>query len=195
MTRTYRNQDNNVYAFGVGTLCSYDYHLYGNAYGNPDLGSFYIDPALPDDTSYEFDYQTNAPQNTFICTNDYRFAGAKLYQFRNASYTSADGFNYMVVMKDGTKYDFNGAGYLCAIRDANNNTLLIDRGGSLHGNPLSIVQPSGRSVSLAYNGSLVARATDSAGRSVGYVYDSSSRLGHGHEHHWGHYAIRLRRVQ
>jgi RHS repeat-associated protein len=183
LTRNYRSQDNNQYDFGIGTQHSFDYRLYGTA-SLTNTGS-YIDFTLPNDNSYRFVYETNTTQFNFqyICTNDHRFAGAVIYQVYNVypynPYPSLDGWNYFAVMKNGTRYDFDGKGYLCAIHDANNNTIIIYRGPpseSLGGPILSITQPSGRSLSFSYNGTLISSVTDSTGRSLKYFYDSSNRL-------------------
>ena len=180
--RNYRNQDNNSYEFGIGTTHSYDYRLSGGANG---VSGSYVDFAMPGDTRYRFSYQTNFPYNTYVCTNDYHFAGAKIFQVNSNVLPQQDGYNYYVQLKDGTIYSFDGHGYLWLIRDARGNALTLNRHYDFTVKPVvddlvQITQPSGRSISFSYNvpgnGKLISQATDSAGRSVGYSYDTSGRL-------------------
>ena len=67
--------------------------------------------------------------------------------------TSGSGGAYSLRKKDQTVYAFDGSLRLASITDKNGNTL-----------------------SLAYTGSNLTTITDTAGRSIGFTYDGSSRL-------------------
>jgi RHS repeat-associated protein len=176
LRRTYRNQDVNKHDFGIGTSHSYNVHINGTATGTTNG---WIDLIGPDDTGHRFVWQTKDPVHTYLCTNDWRFAGAKIIQFIGP-YPSDSGWNFSALMKDGTRYDFDGFRYLRAIRDANGNTITIDRflpwpftGPYLM---TRVTHPNGRHIKFGYQDNLITRAIDSSGRTNSYVYDASNRL-------------------
>jgi len=174
LSRTYKSSNPNIGPLGRGTFDSFDLRLYGTAF-NPAPGDF-IDFINTSDTGYRFVYQTNFPYHTYVCTNDIRFAGAKIVQITGTALPPNAGWNYYAIMKDGTVYAFDGWGSLWRVEDANHNVIAIQRTGG-GGNIISVTQPSGRYLSFTYNGNnLISKVVDSAGRSVSYAYDASQRL-------------------
>lgn len=174
LSRSYRNQNDNIGSFGVGSMHSFDYRLYGSTVF-PGPGA-YIDFTTPSSSSYRFVYSTNSPEYTYICTNDWRYTGAKIYQVRIQNYPTGL-WNYFVHLKDGTMYGFDGEGRFRELRDVNHNSISIDRSQNFPYNISRVTQPSGRFLSFRYNGNnLITNVTDSAARSVSYFYDGSQRM-------------------
>ncbi|PTM59264.1 DNRLRE domain-containing protein [Desmospora activa] len=100
----------------------------------------------------------------------------------NGTYQAPPGIHFELTKKSGyiledkeqTKYQFNTAGRLTSITDANNNKTTISYTGS---NPTSITDASGRKVNLTFNTSnRVTKVTDPASRTTEYTYDSADNL-------------------
>lgn len=90
-------------------------------------------------------------------------------------------FGYSLTLLDGTTYFFLGDGFathgLAAIRDRYGNQVTVTGSGT----PITkVTSPNGRWIAFAYANTaypnFITSATDSAGRTVKYAYDSTGRL-------------------
>jgi YD repeat-containing protein len=160
---TYRSQDNPAGRFGIGASDFYDYRIRAVNGTTAIL-------QLPTNARYQFVVQ---PDGTYINTNIYWLAGARLYD------SGVDGDDrFSLLFKDGSQFVFTSTGFaqLTAIVDANGNQLQFS--GDSNGRLAEICQPNGRSVFITYIGESVsiANVSDNDGRTVSYVYDSNNRL-------------------
>jgi RHS repeat-associated protein len=168
LQRTYRPNDTNSYAFGVGTTLKYDMRLWSvTNYTAADL-------VLPDGARVH--YVRTSPGSSW--------EGA-VYEAQNAPgefYGSKFVFNGAVpgwdlTLRDGTMYRFGDNAPLQAIIDRYGNTLTLTRSAGQNGNITRITAPNGRWVRLTYDtGNRATQATDNSGRRASYSYDASGRL-------------------
>ncbi|PTM59286.1 DNRLRE domain-containing protein [Desmospora activa] len=107
--------------------------------------------------------------HTFISNGDGTYQAPPGIHFeltKKSGYTLED--------NDQTNYQFNTAGRLTSITDANNNKTTISYTGN---NPTSITDTSGRKVNLTFNTSNhVTKVTNPANRTTEYTYDTAGNL-------------------
>lgn len=155
----YRTGDTSSGSMGIGCSDTYDYRM-------RNVTSSQAEFQMPNNQGYFFYKQ---PDGSYINTNQYWLAGAKLYD------SGVDGpTRFTMRFKDGTRYIFSSSnwGALSYILDANNNQLSFLLDGS--GNLSEIRQPNGRSVFVTVDGnSNIKQVQDSAGRTVSYVYSNN----------------------
>lgn len=167
VSRTYRNGDSAVRAFGRGT--NFDYGIFmwsAQQYQEADL-------VLPDGAKIHFvrtSAGTGFTNAVFECTaSSTAFYKSKMVW---------NGLGWDLTLKDGTVYVFGENRPLQAIRDRYGNTVTLTRSsGGQSGNITRITSPNGRWIEFSYDGNnRITQATDNIGRSVTYTYDTSGRL-------------------
>ena len=85
--------------------------------------------------------------------------------------------SYDLVEKDQTKWHFAQFGtafYVTSITDENGNGITINR--AANGGTLSIVDPTGRTVTFGYNSTYFTSITDPLGRAFQFGYDGNGNL-------------------
>ena len=169
LTRTYRTNDLESRAFGIGATHPYEMFLWSaNQYSEADL-------ILPDGarihyvrTSSGVGYMDAAFEHIETATTS--ATPTAFYKSRIA--WNGDGWNLR--LRDGLTYVFGENAPLREIRDRNGNTIRIVRSP---GQPISRVEsPNGRWIAFTYSGGRVTLAKDNIGRTVAYTYDASGRL-------------------
>ncbi len=84
--------------------------------------------------------------------------------------TGTSGEGYTLTLANQTKYQFNGSGRLESVTDRDGNQTTL---GYTEGHLTTITDPTGRKITLAYNGEgLVESAKDPLGHTVKYTYES-----------------------
>lgn len=170
LTRTYRQEDSNSYAFGKGATVSFDLRLWSNNNFQeadlilPDGGRVHYVRVSPGTGNVDAVYEAQATPTVF-------------YKSR----ISWNGAGWNLKLTDGTLLIFGDLSPLQAIRDRNGNQITIKRAiGSLYNSCCNITQvtgPSGRWITFTYDAnSRITQAQDSSGRTVSYGYDGSGRL-------------------
>ena len=85
-----------------------------------------------------------------------------------------------ITRKDGTKKNFNSAGYLTSIVDRNGNTTTIALDAANQNRILSVTDPAGQVLTFNYTNAqfprLCTSISDTAGTAASYIYDSTGRL-------------------
>ncbi|MGZ3145194.1 RHS repeat-associated core domain-containing protein [Lentzea chajnantorensis] len=85
--------------------------------------------------------------------------------------------DWVLTLRDGTKWFFPWYSRPRAMRDRNGNEVTFVRPSGANGEVTQIVSPNGRWIGLEYDASArVIRASDNIGRQVGYTYDTAGRL-------------------
>ncbi|WP_203912639.1 RHS repeat-associated core domain-containing protein [Rhizocola hellebori] len=168
LSRTYRQADGTVRAFGLGQNFNYGIFLHSKQeYEEVDL-------VLPDGGKVHYD--RISPGTGF---GDAVFLNTKTPNEWYHSTISWNGNGWNLSRRDGMTYVFGDTTPLQAIRDRHGNQITITRTG-VNGNPSAgaitrITSPNGKWIKLT-GGGLVSRAEDSLGRVVEYRYDSRLRL-------------------
>ena len=166
VTRTYRSNMPNSGPFGIGTSASFDISLQAPNVFN-DQTIVLISPGNKQDI---FSRQTNG---TYINATSPALRGAVL------SIGSTEPI-YSLRFKDGMVWRFNSAGLLTRQTDRNGNQITFTRDN--FSRVVSIQEPAGRSLAIAYVGSPgqglpnIQTITDPIGRQVRYTYDVAGRL-------------------
>ena len=170
LTRVYRQNDGNSYAFGIGTNHPYDLRLWSNNnYLEADL-------ILPDGARVHFN-RTSAGTGYMDAVYESATPGP-FYKSKLAW----NGKGWDLTTQNGTVYVFGDTAPLSAIRDRYGNQITITRAGTnIYGSPVGnitqLTSPSGRWIKLSYDGAnRITRAEDNSGRAVTYAYDASGRL-------------------
>ena len=84
----------------------------------------------------------------------------------------SSGEGYTLTLANQTKYQFSGGGQLETVTDRNGNQIAL---GYTEGHLASITDPSGRKITLAYNGEgLIESAKDPMGHTVKYAYEAGN---------------------
>ncbi len=85
-----------------------------------------------------------------------------------------------ITQKDGTKKNFNSAGYLTSIVDRNGNTTTIALDAANQNRILSVTDPAGQVLTFNYTNAqfprLCTSISDTVGTAASYIYDSTGRL-------------------
>src|SRR6266496_236230 len=170
LTRSSRQADPNLHAFGIGTNHPYDIFLTRYGYTNYNAA----DVVLADGTLIHYDCISG-------CTN----WGTAQYQHITTPtrfYGSTmvwNGNGWTITLKDGSKYIFpeNNTG-INSIQDRYGNTITITHDSSQR--VTQVTSPNGRWIKFTYGSSAcsacITQATDSIGRTVNYAYDASNSL-------------------
>lgn len=167
LTRTYRPNDTNSYAFGVGTNHPYDVRLW-SVHNFQD-----VDLILPDGGRVH--YVRISPGHSYTDA---------IYEAANAPgryYKSTVRWNgnsgWDLKLRDGTVWVFPQYGSLAAIRDRYGNQITVSRASGGTGNITQITSPHGRWVQFTYDTSnRITRIRDNGGRTASYAYDASGHL-------------------
>jgi RHS repeat-associated protein len=176
--RTYRPNDNQSRAFGIGTSHGYEMFLVGDtsAYAYQDL-------ILPDGSRIHF-YRISSGTSWTDAVLAHTGSRTGWYGAKIVWNTSEfAGASWVLTTKYGTKYYFPeafgqtspGKMALLGIRDRYGNTVTIAR-DSL-GNITQIMSPNGRSMTFQHDTSnRITQVQDNIGRTVLYQYDAVGRI-------------------
>jgi RHS repeat-associated protein len=169
VTRTYRSQDKNQRAFGLGMTHPYDVFMYSqNEYQEVDL-------ILPNGTWVH--YVRTSAGTGFSDAVFESSAPGRWHRSVLARNTVRGGWD--LSFKDGRKWFFLQYQPLSEMTDANGNLTRIVResSGGLSGKVVRLEGPGGRTIEFGYNGAgFVSTLTDQGGRRFEYGYDSAGRL-------------------
>ncbi|GIH02808.1 hypothetical protein Rhe02_08750 [Rhizocola hellebori] len=168
LSRTYRQADGSIRAFGFGQNFNYGIFLQSaEQYQEADL-------VLADGGKVH--YERISAGESF---SDAVFLNTTSPNEWYHSTLSWNGNGWNLTRRDGMTYVFGDTTPLQAIRDRHGNQITITRTGA-NGNPSAgsitrITSPNGKWIKLT-GGGRVTRAEDSLGRVVEYGYDSRARL-------------------
>lgn len=182
LTRIYRQSDLVSRAFGIGTNLTYDMFLVGDSMNTPE-GYTYQDLVFADGGKVHFTRTSPCLGANGYC--DWSNAVYTATSTRGAFYgatLSWNGGGWTITRKDGMVYvfpDANNSGIweqatLEAMHDRYGNSLTFTRDGN--SNLSKITSPNGRYIQFSYTNNRVTSATDSAGRSTSYTYNSDGYL-------------------
>lgn len=169
LTRTYRNEDNAVRPFGIGST-----HPYDLWFGNQVIFQE-ADLVLPDGSTIHYTRISpgNGPDGAV-------YEHTETPTVFNGSRLHYNGGGWDLTLKDGTVLVFGIEAPLHTIRDRFGNALTIQRSGwglDGRGNITKITAPHGRYIEFTYDASnRVSQAKDNLGRTVTYTYDAAGRL-------------------
>ncbi|WP_306746070.1 RHS repeat-associated core domain-containing protein [Saccharothrix yanglingensis] len=97
-------------------------------------------------------------------------------RFTGSTIAQADG-DWVLTLRDGTKYFFPWYARPRAMQDRNGNQVTFTRTGGANGEVTRITSPNGRWIALEYDATnRVSRARDNIGRTTAYTYDAAGRL-------------------
>ena len=175
VTRTYRQNDPAVRAFGIGTNLSYSMWLYtGSSAAVPPE----VDLILSDGSRVPYLLQSGTSLANAVWTQTSTpsgFFGSTLTSFNNSS-----GKGFTITFRDKTvmKFATDPPNGLLSITDRNGNALTFTVSNSSTGGQITkVTSPSGRFIQLTYDGmGRIGWAADNLGRTVSYAYDSAGRL-------------------
>jgi RHS repeat-associated protein len=187
LTRTYRQNDPQSRAFGIGTSMPYDMFMVGDNNTFPE-GYTFQDLILADGSRIHFQRTSPCTGANGYCdftnaiyehtTSSTDFYGAIL-KFQNCSPSGI----WTLTKKDGTVYCFPDSDASnnprsaapTGIQDRYGNSLIFTRDSS-H-NLTQIATPNGRWINFTYDaGNRIIQAQDNIGRTVTYSYDAGGRL-------------------
>jgi RHS repeat-associated protein len=175
LSRTFRQLDDTVRDFGIGTSSSLNYYIVAAGNGDFDLYS-------PSGGSLAY-----APTGT---TGLYQAVGSTtLFEGSTLSWTNSDPDGpFTLNLTDGTTLFFDNPAYLTKITDRYGNSISINRtelvpvpqGGQIQ----SVTTPSGQWLKFTYANCVTASPStdcitgvqDNSGRTVSYAYDANGRL-------------------
>ena len=175
LTRSYNSGDGQPRAFGTSTNFAYGAFLYSASGG----GTLPTDLFLGDGSDIKYTCISGC-DNLRTAVLQAQTTPTKFY-LSTVRYQTTVQFGYSVTLLDGTAYYFLGDGFsthqLAAIRDRYGNQVTVTG----NGNPITrVTSPNGRWISFSYANTsypnYVTSATDSAGRTVKYAYDTNGRL-------------------
>jgi RHS repeat-associated protein len=166
LTRTYRQNDTQQRAFGIGTNFNYGFFLWSaHQYTEVDL-------VLPDGGRVHF--VRTSPGTGWVdaifrsTATPGRYYGAWIYW---------NGQGWDVRLRDGTVFVFADNGPVQLIRDRYGNTINLIRVNGRTGPITRIQSSSGRWINLGYDVSnRITSATDALGRTATYEYDAAGYL-------------------
>lgn len=166
LTRTYRQNDVNQHAFGVGMTLAYDLYLWSaNQYQEVDL-------LMPDGGKVHYVRTSSGTGFT-----DAVFATSAGPSAFFQSVISWNGAGWNLVLRDGAVYVFGENAPLQSIQDRLGNHIQLVRAGGPSGQIQQIASPNGKFIQFTRDsGNRITQAKDNAGRTVGYVYDAAGRL-------------------
>ncbi len=176
-TRTYRQNDVLLRAFGIGSTHPLDIFLVG--IHDEQVGN-YADLILPDGARIRYDHQAGLPEGAWgehVATTT-SFYKSTLYKFTDY---------WLIRTTDGTIYDFGWKSvgqpysaeartYLRAVTDRYGNRVNFYRDDLFR--LVKVVTPNNRWMEFTYSGTspCITQAKDNIGRTVGYEYDTDGRL-------------------
>jgi YD repeat-containing protein len=176
LTRTYRQKDSRIRAFGVGTSHEYEMFLVGAT--NPWT---YIELILASGTRLR--YERISPGSSFTdAVFEHTTTPGRFYK-STIRYALGFGVGWDLSLRDGTVYSFpdsEGASTprraaVVRIRDRNGNDIVLTR--DTNWNLTQITSKHGRWIRLTYDTlNRITRAEDNIGRDVLYTYDATGRL-------------------
>ncbi|HEY3732402.1 MAG TPA: RHS repeat-associated core domain-containing protein [Streptosporangiaceae bacterium] len=170
LTRTYRQLDDTVRDFGIGTSSSLNFYIVANSAGDFVLYS-------PDGGKISYD-----PTGT---TGLYQSVGSpSLFYGSTLIWTNGDTDGpFTVDLTNGTVLSFSDPAYLSQITDRYGNSIKITRSNVI-GNLQTVTTSDGRWMKFTYGNCVTAspsttcikQVQDNSGRTVSYGYDASGRL-------------------
>jgi YD repeat-containing protein len=179
LTRSYRPNDPVQRSFGKGGNNPYDMYIFGDTYNYGEI-------ILPDGGRVRFDKIPNSSPAVYQHTSTpTRWYKATMTQITGVGPNGA----WEVKLTDGTIYQFgikvlfgdifgphSSITGLSVLQDRLGNKLTVTRDNDFRMS--RVTSPNGRWIQFGYSDTSkrVAQATDSAGRTVGYLYDASGRL-------------------
>jgi RHS repeat-associated protein len=166
LARTYRSQDTTSRYFGIGATSSMELFLrLVTAWQEIDL-------ILPDGARVP--YLRTSPGNDQGGMFEHSASPTRFYK----STLHWNGATWDLVLRDGTKYNFNANSTLGFVSDRfGNRVTLVRNGGGISPHIDIARSPNGRWMKFSYDGSdRISSVTDNIGRTVGYTYDASGRL-------------------
>jgi YD repeat-containing protein len=175
VTRTYRQNDPAVHAFGIGTNLSYSMWLYtASAASVPPE----VDLVLSDGSQVPYLLQSGTSLANAVWTQTSTpsdFFGSTLTSFNNSS---GEGFTITFRDKTVMKFARHSPNGLLSITDPNGNALTFTvNDPTTAGQITKVTSPSGRFIQFTYDGmGRIGWATDNLGRTVTYAYDSAGHL-------------------
>ncbi|HEY0638613.1 MAG TPA: RHS repeat-associated core domain-containing protein, partial [Pseudonocardiaceae bacterium] len=166
LTRAYYQGDGNERQFGLNQSTSYDLFLTSaRQYQEVDLN-------LPGGGRVH--YVRTSPGTGYSDAVFGTTSSAGPYAGSVIAQVSGD---WVLTLRDGTRYLFPWYSRVRAIQDRNGNQLTFTRTGGSNGEVSRITTPNGRWIAFEYDSSArVTRATDNIGRAVSYTYDPAGRL-------------------
>ncbi|MFC6092409.1 RHS repeat-associated core domain-containing protein [Saccharothrix lopnurensis] len=97
-------------------------------------------------------------------------------RYTGSTIAQVDG-DWVLTLRDGTKYFFPWYARARAMQDRNGNQVTFIRPSGANGEVTQIVSPNGRWISLEYDSTnRVVAARDNIGRATSYTYDTAGRL-------------------
>jgi len=178
LERTYRPNDNQARAFGIGTTQWYEMFVVGDT--NPYT---YQELILPDGSRIHF-YRTSSGTSWTDAVYAHTSAGTGWYGATiNWNTTAFPGASWVLTTKNGARYYFPESSSqtnpakmaLLGIRDRYGNTVTVTRDSA--GNVTKITSPNGRFISFQHDTSnRITQAQDNIGRTVLYQYDAVGRI-------------------
>jgi RHS repeat-associated protein len=176
LTRTYRQNDSRIRAFGVGTSHDYDMFLVGAT--NPWT---FVELILADGARLRYD-RISAGSSFEDAVFEHTTTPGRFYK-STIRYSVGFGVGWDLRLRDGTVYSFpdsEGASTprraaLVRMRDRNGNDVVLTRDANW--NLTQITSKHGRWIRLSYDTlNRITRAEDNIGRFVQYTYDAIGRL-------------------
>ncbi|TPW11397.1 MAG: Teneurin-3, partial [Halothiobacillaceae bacterium] len=172
LTRNYRSNDTNSYAFGIGTkFDQFGMYLWSAAQFQE------VDLVLPDGAKIH--YIRTSPGTGFsdaIFEHKVTSTSSVTPTIYNGSKITWLSPGWVLKLRDGTTYRFGENAPLQWIEDRYGNRLTIQRAvtnsyGNGVGNITGVTSPNGRSINFTYDASnRVISAQDNLGRTVTYAY-------------------------
>jgi RHS repeat-associated protein len=168
LTRTYRQNDNAVRPFGIGTQHPYDMWF------DHEVGFQEIDLILPDGRAIH--YVRTSP-GTGLTDAVYEHTTTPTIFYGSKIVYGGNSIRWNLTLKDGTTFVFPVESPLESITDRFGNRITITRVGDPTGRISKITAPHGRSIEFTYDANdRITQAKDNLGRTVGYEYDTGGRL-------------------
>lgn len=195
LSRTYRPNDSNSRAFGIGSGMSFDYFMTGDNNTSPE-GYTYADLNLEDGGKVHFTrtspclgpngycdftnalYEaTSAPGAYYGATIEFISSGGNALGVSTGDYwrlTTRGGTVYLFPDSDASTNPRAAA--VQAMYDRNGNALIFTRDPNTF-NLLQVSSPNGRWIQFTYDPSnRITQAQDSAGRTTSYTYNAAGYL-------------------
>jgi RHS repeat-associated protein len=168
LTRTYRQNDDNTYAFGRGMTTPWDIRMCNSRCSGVVDGDVRI--VLPDGGAIRY---VAVPGDTTGLLKTGKAAG--VFNGSTMRHNSATQL-YELKMRDGAVYEFAPGLPLVAMRDRFGNRMTISRRFQ-SGPPLQVTTPNGRWIKFDLDGSnRIIAARDNAGRRTSYTYNDAGYL-------------------
>jgi RHS repeat-associated protein len=171
LTRSFRSNDNNQRAFGIGTTLPFDLFLAGDPYS-----FLYADLILPDGGRIHYD---RISSGTHYSNAIFEHTSTPTAFYKSRMTWNGSLLLWELRLKDGTLLRFGKAegAKLVFIQDRYGNSLRITRDTPGIQRITKVTSSNGRWIEFTYDGSnRITQAKDNIGRTVGYQYDAGGRL-------------------